>query len=138
MDNKNGEKIYDKNGNIIKYIGVSFIQFILIDNQMINNNSSIKNINKNSIIKQFKNYYEKYNEYISINYLAHITDYNENNIISKSIFRKGFIHTYNFSFNYMNENSENLKYLKDLKDLKDLKESKKSNMLDYGFMMLHP
>lgn len=118
IDNKDGKKLYDKNSDIKKEIGVSFIQFVLIDKQMVDNNS-LKNIN-NNIIKQFKVFYEKNNNYISIDYLAHITDYNKNNIISKYIFRKGFIHTYNFSFNYMNENS------------------KKSNMLDNGFMMLHP
>lgn len=113
MNNKDRKKIYDKNGYIVKDIGVSFIQFILIDKNIH------KNIDKNNIINQFKKYYEN-NNYLSINYLAHITDYNENNIISKHIFKKGFIHTYNFSFNYMNKNSE------------------KSSILDNGFMMLHP
>jgi hypothetical protein len=112
----NNEKICDSNGDIKKMLGISFIQFILLDKKYI----SSKLYDNEYIINEFKKKYELNNEDLSMDYIGYITDYNENNIISKYTFSKGFVHTYNFSFNYMNKNLENV------------------NLLDHGFMMLHP
>lgn len=108
--------VYNIYGDVKKVISISFIQFILLDKI---SNSSLY-LSKKDIIKELKEQCEQNNQLLITDYIAHITDYDKNNIIEKYIFKKGFIHTYNFSFNYMNKNSQSF------------------NMLDYGFMMLHP
>ena len=54
----------------------------------------------------------------TLKFIAYVTDYNDdsNNFISKYVYRKGYLHTYNFSFNGLLNNE---------------------NKYNNGFMMLH-
>ena len=81
---------------------IVFIQYILLDNK--NNTDNILQKNKSEfkkkIIKSFMKFLNK-SKNKTLKYLAYITDYNDdsNNFISKYVYRKGYLHTYNFSFN---------------------------------------
>ncbi len=98
---------------------IVFIQYILLNNK---DNTEItlqknKSESKKKIIKSFIKFLNK-SKNKTLKYIAYVTDYNDdsNNFISKYIYRKGYLHTYNFSFNGL---------------LND------ENKYNNGFMMLH-
>lgn len=111
---------------------IAFIQYLLFDKSYIIANSDLDVETYNDDPKFMKIVVQKYRKKIinqfmktlnndkSLKYLAYISDYNSdtNNIISKYIYRKGYIHTYNHTFQ-ININQ------------------KQFNVLDNGFMMLH-
>ena len=97
---------------------IVFIQYILLDNKenydiLLKNKSEFKK----KIIKSFMKFLNKSNNK-TLKFIAYITDYNDdsNNFISKYVYRKGYVHAYNYSFNGL---------------LGD------KNKYNNGFMMLH-
>lgn len=97
---------------------IVFIQYILLDNKAISD-ILLKNKSKykKKIIKNFMKFLNK-SKNKTLKFIAYVTDYNDdsNNFISKYVYRKGYLHTYNFSFNGL---------------LND------ENKYNNGFMMLH-
>ena len=97
---------------------IVFIQYILLDKNA-NSDILLKNKSefKKKIIKSFMKFLNKSNNK-TLKFIAYVTDYNDdsNNFISKYVYRKGYLHTYNFSFNGLLNNE---------------------NKYNNGFMMLH-
>lgn len=99
---------------------IVFIQYILLDNDnKVNSDILLKNKSefKKNIIKSFMKFLNKSNNK-TLKFIAYITDYNDysNNFISKYVYRKGYVHAYNYSFNGLISNE---------------------NKYNNGFMMLH-
>ena len=97
---------------------IVFIQYILLDNKA-NSDILLKNKSefKKKIIKSFMKFLNK-SKNKKLKFIAYISDYNDdsNNFISKYVYRKGYVHAYNYSFNGL---------------LSD------ENKYNNGFMMLH-
>ena len=84
---------------------IVFIQYILLDNKIDVNGIKIdddNDLNKSKFKKKIiKNFMKVLNKDKTLKFIAYITDYNDdsNNFISKYVYRKGYVHTYNYSFN---------------------------------------